>query len=107
MNRLLVMTAVGEFTYYNSIVRLRRKNKFLTFHQIFNPVGGVFSGVDIASEIGRYVLRVEYVRKIGERIEACRNATGLLAFVCLAFPDAATQDAFRGRYEELLRPVVK
>lgn len=107
MNRLLVMTAVGEFTYYNSIVRLRRKNKFLTFHQIFNPVGGVFSGVDIASEIGRYVLRVEYVRKIGERIEACRNATGLLAFVCLEFPDAATQDAFRGRYEELLRPVVK
>lgn len=99
MSKLLVTTAVGDDSYFNSAKDLRRQSRYITYYPIFSRKNGVYKGVHVLPPIEQYVVRVDNKLSVGESMEACVNATSVVAFVLLEFPDRETQEFWNDRLE--------
>ena len=88
--KLLVTTAVGDFTYYSSITRVEPATHFYTQHVVFSKYTGVFDGIVIAPEISKYVVNLQERNNISQ-VFRCTKGSDWLAYVTMCFPDKATQ----------------
>lgn len=100
MSKLLVTTAVGDDSYFNATKIQRRRNRYLAYHPVFSRRDGVYNGVRFLPPIEQYVVRVDNKLSVGENMEACVNATSVVAFVLFEFPDRETQEYWNDRLEE-------
>ena len=106
-DRLMVTTAVGDNTYFNSVKNVSLNPNYLSQHIVFSNYNGVLEKVEFKSEILPYVTATENTKKNGDRVNQRKNAADCIAYVTLKFPDRETQLNHMGRIEELIYPIVK
>ena len=106
-NKMLVTTAVGDNSYFNTIKSVNHRSEFITNHVIFTRHSGVLEDVVISPEIDRYVTDKEITKK-GQYVLQCGSGTDFLAYVTLRFLDRDTQLKYSGEnLERLIYPVIK
>jgi biotin carboxylase/ribosomal protein S18 acetylase RimI-like enzyme len=106
-DRVLVTTAVGDNTYFESLRHQEKKTNFISMHIVFSNYNGVFEKVVINPAIQPYVTDVEYTKREGDRVNQRNNSADSIAYVTLEFPDKETQWNYMGRIEEQIYPVVR
>ena len=106
-DRLLVTTAVGDNTYFDSVKNVKPKLNYLSQHIVFSNYNGVLEKVEFKSEILPYVTATEFTKKTGDKVNQRNNSADCIAYVTLEFPDRETQLTFMGKIEELIYPIVK
>lgn len=108
-SKLLVTTAVGDNSYFDSIKNIESKPNWLSQHIVFSNYNGILDKVVFKSEIQQYVKDVEYTKSTGDKVSQRNNSADCIAFVSLEFPDRETQLKYMdgNRIEELIFPIVK
>lgn len=108
-NKLLVTTAVGDNSYFDSIKNIVTKPKFLSQHIVFSNYDGVLDKVEIKPTIQQYIMDIELTKKVGDKVRQRNNASDNIAYVTLEFPDRESQLAYSGggQIEELIYPIIK
>ena len=106
-DRLLITTAVGDNTYFDSVKNVYLNHNYLSQHIVFSNYNGLLETVEFKSDILPYITATEFIRKNGDRINQRNNSADCIAYVTLKFPDRETQLTHMGRIEELIYPIVK
>ena len=106
-DRLLVTTAVGDITYFESVKYQEEKTNYLSQHIVFSNYNGVLEKVEFKPEILPYITATEFTKKTGDKVNQRDNSADCIAYVTLDFPDRETQLTYMGRIEELIYPIVK
>lgn len=106
MDRLLVTTAVGDNQYFDEIQKAPLKQKYATRHAVFGDVDGVLKEIYIDESIKKYVVEIEYDKKIGESVEKRVNGSSVIGFVNLVFEDYEMQHLISENIEKYIYPIV-
>lgn len=107
MDKLLVTTAVGEFEYFENIMKSSIKQKYATRHAVFSDVYGYYEGIYISPEIKKYVLEVQEEKKTGDYVEKRINGSSVVGFVNLLFDSYDEQHYYSENIEKYIYPVVR
>lgn len=104
-DRLLLTTAVGDYSYLNSIEPTDRVLRHLMFHRVYATVRGIYQGLDIPDGFpGKIIDCTE--TQLGSPVRPPRSQTEFVAGMVIEFPDEATEKAYAHRLEELIRPKI-
>ena len=106
MDRLLVTTAVGDTQYFDEILKAPLNQKYATRHAVFGDTDGVLKEIHIDESIKKYVVEIEYDKKIGESVEKRVNGSSVIGFVNLVFEDYEMQHLISENIEKYIYPIV-
>lgn len=107
MDKLLVTTAVGDDEYFNDVLKNDIKQRFATRHAVFGDKDGILKDIYISEEISKYVINVEYDKKIGEKVEKRKNGSSVIGFVNLVFSSYEEQHKYSERMEDYIYPQIE
>ncbi len=106
-DKLLVTTSVGDMSYWEEIKRLDYTLRYITQYVVFSHKAGLLERLDIDPDISRYLIERTDVKHVGEEVVVGMNAGDSIARLVFDFGDAATQQYYIRRVEELIQPVVR
>ena len=106
LNRLLVTTAVNDDQYYHFLKQYNRECRYVSRHCVFTHSSGVYQGVRCSPIIQKYVKGIEERISSGETVEACINATDVLAYVDLEFESFERQHQYCDNLEQYIQPMI-
>ena len=108
-DRLLVTTAVGDNTYFDSAKNSKLTLNYLTQHIIFSDCNGVLERVVIDPAIREHIADVELLKQKGDHVNQftiARDRT--IGYVTLVFPDREMQISYStDRLKTLIYPVMR
>lgn len=107
MDKLLVTTAVGDDEYFNNVLKNDIKQQFATRHAVFGDKDGILKDIYISEEIRKYVVNVEYDKKIGEKVEKRKNGSSVIGFINLVFSSYEEQHKYSERIEDYIYPQIE
>lgn len=107
MDQLLVTTAVGDDKYFNEVMKNGIKQKYATRHAVFGDKDGILKDIYISENVKKYVVDVEFDKKIGENVEKRINGSSVIGFVNLVFDNYAEQHRYSERMEEYIYPLIE
>jgi biotin carboxylase len=106
MYKLLVTTVMGDLQYFDEIYNLNRQYKYISRHQIFSHVDGIYQGISIGKEIKPYIDNIKEFKQIGDNVNACSMAGDIIAWVDLEFDNREQQISFVKDIENYIFPIV-
>ena len=104
--KLLVSTAVGDMSYFESLKSFKRDNNFVTLQVVFAKESGFLQEIYISPEIKPYIKWVDQKIQIGEEIIEGTNAFDAIAFIDMQFDSFERQHYFTDNIEEFIYPIV-
>lgn len=105
--KLLVSTAVGDTTYWDSLKSFQRAYQYAIKQTTFSPQSGQYDGLYIDDSITKYVARSLECLKEEDQVEQCVDGTSMAAIVDLFFPSFEEQLSVYERMNDLIRIKVK
>lgn len=102
-DRLLITTALGDDSYWESLKTFKRENRKIIHHMLFPRSKGRFRGLSIADEIKDKVFRCRTDIEIGKDIECTVDAASCIGSVDAEFDSVADQQVVSSRMEELIK----
>ena len=107
MYKLLVTTAVGDYQYFDEVKNKKRDCNYVSRHPIFSTKNGMLKGLYIDNRIREYIKGIDLEKTKGDTVEKVKNATDVVGFASLQFPDYETQHKTVDIIEELIYPQVE
>lgn len=104
--KLLCTTAVGDYDYYNSVIKSTRKNNPVTMYVVYSEQGGRYEGLSIVPELEKYVEWTENLIDIGDIANKKQNAGDAVAFVRLQFDSIEQQEKITGNISDYIKPII-
>lgn len=104
--KLLVSTAINDYSYYNTLRRTTRKQTFRLLHVVFSRKSGVYQGLKIDDSILKNVMWIDEKVNKGDRVKSFENATDSIACVDLKFDNFKDQYVVFTNIENLINPIV-
>lgn len=104
--RLLVSTAVGDDSYWESLKCWEPEKKVMAFHLLFPRHKGVFREVQFKPQVTPFVKSYELSVAEGDPVFGTVDASSCIGNVELVFPDLATEEWILSNIEELIVPIV-
>ena len=106
-SKLLVTTAVGDNTYWDSLKTYPREIRYISYHPLFPTKTGTFVGLDIDPRVKDYVTKIDLCIQPGEPVQAAENAAFEIGYVELVFPNQEAQMGLSRQLCDLIRIVVE
>lgn len=106
MYKLLITTVMGDNTYFEKLLQEQRQGKFVVRHEVFSKKDGILQQLYIAPELKPYVTDVQFFLQIGERVDACRTAEDMVAWVDFEFETREQQLQMLGQIEDSIYLIV-
>ena len=106
MDKLLVTTAVGDNQYFDEVLTPPVRQKYATRHAVFGDQDGVLEEIYIDESIKKYVVEIEYDKKIGECVEKWVNGSSVIGFVNLVFENYEMQHLISENIEKYIYPII-
>jgi len=106
-SKLLVTLAVGDEDYFKEANKIPKSNKIFTRHVVFSKKAGILEGIYIDDKIKKYVTKVEYVKKLNEKVPISQNGSDLIAFIDITFDTYENQKKYDFEMEKYIYPILK
>lgn len=106
LTKLLVSTAVGDLSYYESLRTFERTCNYVTLQIVFSKRDGTFRSLYIDPEIRPFVKEIHEEVKPGDPVVRGINASEAVAFVNMQFDSYETQHRFTDAIEQYIYPIV-
>lgn len=103
MTKLLVSTAVGDDSYWNSIFNKKTIIKSRIKHVVYSESDGYYNGIKIDRKIKDYIQSIKEFKNIGDNVIKCTNGTSLIAIIDLAFDDNKSLLQIYDKMENLIK----
>jgi biotin carboxylase len=107
MYKLLVTTAMGDTDYFRSVTENTRTYKFVARQLVFSRTDGILRGIFIDEKIKPFVTEIHQIKKTGEKVKNCHNATDIVAWVDFLFESRAQQLNFVKDIEKFVYPEIQ
>lgn len=101
--KLLVSTAVGDNSYWNEVIRMKKRNHHIIKQTTFSQYQGYYDGLHIDSLVKNNVYRILEYKQKGEKVDKCVNGQSLCAIVDMKFPDRVSQLCVYDKINELIK----
>jgi hypothetical protein len=106
MYKLLVTTAMGDYAYFDALMKDRRQGKYIVRQEVFSHTTGTLQQLSILPELQPYVIDIHYLRKPGDPVNSVRMAGDIVAWVDLEFETREQQLKMLRQIKEEIYPVV-
>lgn len=107
MYKMLVTTAMGDASYFDSVYRMELSKKYICRQPVLPHHGGVFHSMVISDEVKEYVTECHQLKDFGYCIDENKLWAGdVLAYVDLEFPTRELQLKFVREIEQHIYAVI-
>lgn len=107
MNKLLITTAIGDYSYFDKIKKRNNDKQFITNFVLLPENSGIFKGINIPSELNKKVIDLSLRKSINTKVEVSTNATDALAQICFLFNDRTEQMECSIQLKSLIKAIIK
>ncbi len=107
LTKLLVSTAVGDMSYYETLKNFKRSRNVITCHNVFAKKSGLYQGLHIDKALEKYVTWIIEEHKVGEQVVKTMNAGDILAYVTMQYDSIETQHRYLPDIENLIYAKIK
>lgn len=106
-DKLLVTTAVGDYSYFHSISKNTQPIRYITQYVVFGREAGVLKDLIIRDELLPYLVERTDLRHPGEQVSVGENAGDAISRLVFDFGSAEVQQHYLGIIESLVQPVIQ
>lgn len=107
MYKLLVTTAVGDDSYWNSLDTYERNIKYITHHPVFSFKEGKYVGLYVDEKIKKYITKIEMKIDVDKKVLEAKDASDELGYIDFEFPNQDIQIKVSNDLANLVKVMVE
>ncbi len=107
LTKLLVSTAVNDYSYYESLKTFSRYNNYVTLQVVFAKKEGILKEIFVDDKVSKYVKWIDQQVEFGSVIQKGINAGEAIAFVDMQFDDYNTQQMITKNIEKYIYAIIE
>ena len=106
LTKLLVTTAVDDWSYYDYLKNFNRKENYVMLHMVFPLKPGIYKGLHINKELEPYITRIKELVLKQELVKKNNNAEDVLAYIWFKFDNRKNQMFYAENIENYIFAII-
>ena len=107
MYKLLVSTTMGDDLYFDNVIGQNNECKYVLRHGVFAYDDGIYKKLEISPQIYPYMKKINEVVNRGEKANACKEASDVIAYVDFEFENREQQLLYADKVADYVYPIVE